>query len=111
MGGQPFGFRRPSWFLNLPITNQHLKFSLNLKKRFIGTEPFCQTTGRQYEIMKKTLPKNGVSVIEIERLKNEEGPISASKVRKLLNKNNLGELNKLLPKTTIQLLEKYKYLQ
>jgi hypothetical protein len=39
VGGQPFGFRRPSWFLNLPITAvfaqlpQHLRiYSIYLQQ-------------------------------------------------------------------------------
>lgn len=85
--------------------------TLNLKKRFIGTEPFCLTTSTQHEIMKETLPKNGVSVIEIKRLNNEFGPISASKVRTQLKNKDYFLLNKFLPISTIELLKKYDYLK
>ncbi len=84
--------------------------ALKLNTRFIGNEPFCKTTQTQHEIMKKTLPPKGVSVIEIKRLENEFGPISASKVRELIQNKEFDTLNSFLPKTTIATLTKYQYL-
>jgi len=77
---------------------------LNIKKRFIGTEPFCKTTSFQHEIMKKTLPPEGIEVVEIQRMENQTGPISAKKVRDLIKNNDLNGLDLFLPQTTIDLL-------
>lgn len=84
--------------------------ALELWNRFIGTEPFCKTTRRHHEIMKKTLPPRGISVIEINRLENEFGPISASTVRKLIKDKEFDKLGPFLPGTSIDLLTKYGYL-
>lgn len=84
---------------------------LNIKKRFIGTEPFCKTTAFQHEAMKKTLPPQGIEVIEVPRLKNGNQAISASRVRELLSeKNTLSQLEKLLPQSTINHLINTQHL-
>lgn len=84
--------------------------TLDLHNRFIGNEPFCETTRTHHEIMKQTLPKKGISVLEIERKENESGPISASKVRKLIKNREFDKLDSFLPRTSIDLLTKYNYL-
>ncbi|WP_156968243.1 adenylyltransferase/cytidyltransferase family protein [Desulfobacter vibrioformis] len=84
--------------------------ALNLASRFIGNEPFCQTTRTHSEIMKKTLPPKGISVIEIERLENEFGPISASKVRELIKNKEFEKLDSFLPRTSLDLLTMFGYL-
>ena len=80
---------------------------LEIRSRFIGTEPFCKTTRTQHEIMKRTLPQEGLSVIEIDRMENEFGPISAKKVRELIKNKDFKKFDLFLPKTTIGLLLKY----
>jgi [citrate (pro-3S)-lyase] ligase len=83
---------------------------LNLKTRFIGNEPFCKTTNNHHQVMKQLLPENGISVVEIKRLENEFGPISASKVRDLIKKKEYKGLKSYLPKTTIDYLTKNNFL-
>ncbi len=83
---------------------------LELRNRFIGTEPFCKTTRTQHEIMQEILPPKGISVIEIERNENEFGPISAKKVRELIKNKDFDKLDLFLPKTTIDLLTRFGYL-
>jgi len=84
--------------------------TLNLKNRFIGSEPYCKTTRKHHSIMKEFLPKKDISVLEIERLKNEFGPISASKVRKLIKNKEFDKLDSFLPDTSLDLLTKFGYL-
>ncbi len=95
---------------DLEIFTNYIAPTLKLTFRFIGKEPFCKTTRTQHEIMKKILPPKGVSVIEIERLENKYGPISASKVRKLIKNKEFDTLDSFLPRTTIDSLIKHKYL-
>ena len=40
---------------------------LSIKKRFVGTEPFCPITAKYNEMMKKVLPPRGVEIVEIKR--------------------------------------------
>ncbi|WP_025866027.1 adenylyltransferase/cytidyltransferase family protein [Prolixibacter bellariivorans] len=84
--------------------------ALDLRNRFIGNEPFCRTTRTHHNIMKKTLPQKGISVIEIERLENKFGAISASTVRKLIKDKEFDKLDSFLPGTSIDLLTRFGYL-
>jgi [citrate (pro-3S)-lyase] ligase len=92
---------------DLEIFVNYISPVLKIRSRFIGTEPFCKTTRTQHDIMKKTLPQEGISVVEIDRKENEFGPISAAKVRKLIKTKDFNKLDLFLPKTTINLLLKY----
>ena len=84
--------------------------ALELWNRFIGNEPFCKTTRTHHDVMKNTLPPKGISVIEIERLENEFGPISASTVRKIIENKEFDKLGSFVPGTSKALLTKYGYL-
>ncbi len=83
---------------------------LNITKRYVGTENYCQTTLAYNTAMKEILPKNGCEVIEITRkydgLDEENNPnyISASKIRKAIKENKLEEVLDLLPKATQKFL-------
>lgn len=78
---------------------------LSIKKRFVGTEPFCQTTAKYNEMMKKVLPERGVEIIEIERLNDPSGrAVSASRVRKAIVENDFETLRKMLPPVTLDYL-------
>lgn len=71
--------------------------ALKISKRFVGTEPLDWITRTYNEAMKKILPQKGVEVIEVERLKDEAGVISASRVRKALQDVKTNEALKLIP--------------
>lgn len=74
---------------------------LSIKKRFVGTEPFCPITAKYNEMMKKVLPDRGVEVVEIERLNDPTGTaVSASRVRKAIIANDFEALKKMLPSVT-----------
>jgi [citrate (pro-3S)-lyase] ligase len=92
------------------IFTYYIAPTLKLRTRFIGNEPFCKTTRAHHDIMKETLPPKGVAVIEIERLENEFGAISASKVRELIKNKEFDKLSSFLPITTIDSLRTYDYL-
>lgn len=90
--------------LDIDVFGQHIAPLLNIKYRFVGTEPFDNIT-KQYNItMKRLLPKYGVELIEIPRCELNNQVISASLVRKLLKEKNFNEINNLVPEST------YKYL-
>jgi hypothetical protein len=79
---------------------------LNIKKRFVGNEPFDHVTRHYNEEMKKILTEYGCQVIEIPRLKKNNVVVSASRVRKLLNERNFEEIKKIVPITTLKYLKK-----
>lgn len=78
---------------------------LSIKRRFVGTEPFCQITAKYNEMMKKVLPARGVEVVEIERLNDLSGTaVSASRVRKAIVGNDFEALKTMLPAVTREYL-------
>lgn len=81
---------------------------MNIKKRFVGSEPFCSLTREYNQVLKNELPQYGLEVIEIERLEIENKKISASKVRKLIKENAFEEISKLVPKVTYDYLVQCK---
>lgn len=90
---------------DLHIFGDVIAKEFGIKTRFVGEEPFDIVTRKYNEAMKRILPQKGVEVIEIPRLKDEEEKtISASLVRKYLEENNLAELEKLVPKSTLEIL-------
>ena len=54
--------------------------------------------------MKKVLPKYGIELVEIDRVlqKNGENVISASSVRKYIQKRDLGAIHEIVPGSTYQ---------
>lgn len=79
--------------------------ALQLKRRFVGTEPESPTTAFYNEAMWAALPQAGVEVCEIERIATAAGRvISASTVRGKLAGKDIGDLGDYLPETTIAYL-------
>jgi len=74
--------------------------SLNITKRFVGTEPFSTGTKLYNEELKKALPLYNIELIEIERLKSGDREISATEVRALLEKKEFEKLKALVPPST-----------
>lgn len=82
--------------LDLTLFAERIAKPLGITVRFVGTEPFCQTTSAYNRLMKRVLPRYGIEVAELER----KDSISASKVRKLMEEGNTEEIKKLVPETT-----------
>lgn len=90
--------------LDCNIFGQYFVPKFNIIKRYIGSEPGCEVTNIYNETINEVLPKYNVKVNVIERKEINDKPISASRVRKLLKDNNIEEVKKLVPKTTIEIL-------
>lgn len=73
---------------------------LNIVKRFVGQEPYCNVTSSYNETLKNIMPKYWVELIEIERRKYNGEYISASKVRTLIRSNELYAVKRLVPDVT-----------
>ena len=91
---------------DIEIFKQHLAKRLNITKRYVGCEPTSPLTRQYNEMLKAKLPEAGIELIEIERIESEGEPISASRVRSLIEKGDTGSLGKLLPQTTVEYLKK-----
>lgn len=86
------------------LFGKYICASLNITKRYVGSEPFCEVTREYNAVMKEELSKYKVEVIEIERLKS----ISASKVRGLIASGELNKVKELVAETTWNYLNTYK---
>lgn len=74
---------------------------LGIKKRYVGTETDI-VTNKYNQKLKEML---GEDLIVIERIKYENSVISASHVRKLLQKNKLDEVANYVPVSTLEFLK------
>ena len=90
--------------LDLTIFYEYFVRGLKLKKRFVGTEPFCRVTNAYNKKMVEYLNRKGIEVTEIPRYKVDNIEISASRVRKLIAEDNYDEIEKIVPKTTYDFL-------
>lgn len=73
---------------------------LRITRRFVGEEPLCQVTRSYNAGMQRLLPPMGVEVEVFPRLHKGDAPISASRVRALLQKGLLEQISSLVPHTT-----------
>lgn len=78
---------------------------LHISKRFVGTEPLDQLTAYYNETMKEVL-KDHLQIIP--RVEVEGQPISASRVRQLLEVKDFPKIKELVPQSTYDyLVEKF----
>ncbi len=90
---------------DIELFTNYVMPALNVKTRVAGEEPYCLVT-REYNRQLKTCFKNaGLHFVQIERRKNGEEYISASKVRRALVNNDYITIKKYVPETT------YTYLK
>ncbi len=81
--------------------------ALGVTKRFVGTEPLSVVTNIYNQTLKSRLPKHGIEVVEIERLALGDEPVSASRVRDLIDRGgdaSWDEIRKLVSDVTFDYL-------
>ncbi len=96
--------------LDLNIFRNHIAPELGITHRFVGQEPLCVVTNEYNQQMKKILSRPSTSpaieVVELERIEYKSEPISASRVRKLMQEGKMEEIRHLVPPITYALIEK-----
>ncbi len=90
--------------LDVKIFGKFIAPSLGINRRYVGEEPNDPVTNEYNITMKEILPNYNIEIVEIKRLTKNEMIISASRVRELIRKNQIGITKKLVPITT------YNYL-
>jgi [citrate (pro-3S)-lyase] ligase len=73
---------------------------LHISVRIFGEEPLCRVTRNYHAQIKELLPLCGLEYKEIPRIRYQDAPISASRVRALLEKGEMEMLKQLVPLTT-----------
>lgn len=86
------------------LFTRHLAPYFHIQHRFVGSEPYCQTTQRYNASLQRLLPVQGVDVHELSRAAVANGAISASQVRRLLREHAYNALSQLVPETTLAYL-------
>ena len=94
-------------WLDLDLFGRHIAPALGAKVRFVGTEPSDPLTARYNAMMKYLLPEYGVQVVEVPRLCDAEGPVSASRVRACLANGEFSVASALTPVSTHPYLKTY----
>lgn len=97
--------------LDIEIFCKHYAPKFGISRRYVGTEPFCNTTGQYNEALIRYLPEKGIELRQIQRLEEEGTPISASAVRKHLQAGEYAILKQLLPSTTYNYLETHGFMK
>ncbi|CAM3614623.1 [Citrate [pro-3S]-lyase] ligase [Vibrio aerogenes CECT 7868] len=92
--------------IDLQIFRKYIAPALGITHRYVGTEPECVVTRHYNQQMKHWLFCTEISapqidVVEILRRSVNDQPISASTVRKLLDKGDNDGLASFLPRTSI----------
>jgi len=77
---------------------------MGITVRFVGTEPNCPVTSAYNRQMLSFLPTQGIRVEEIPRKEIDGVPISASRVRALIDQGQIEKTAELVPHTTYQYL-------
>ncbi len=91
--------------LDLEIFARHFAPALGITRRFVGTEPLSPVTDAYNRQMMDFLPAHGVEVTLIPRKEQDGQPISASRVRALLETRDWPALARLVPPTTLAYLQ------
>ena len=76
---------------------------LGITRRFVGEEPFSRATSLYNQMMGELLPREGITLEIIPRLRDIGGnPVSATRVREALLAGDTEALRALLPEKTLQ---------
>lgn len=80
-----------------------------ITKRFFAEEPLDNITRQYNEQMKQYLPRFSIQAIEIPRKVDEIGVISATRVRRAMEKEDWTTVSQLVPACTLRYLKKISY--
>lgn len=81
--------------------------TLNIKKRYLGTEPFSRTTKIYNDTLKKELPPQ-VQVEIVPRLRQGNRIVSATAVRQAIAQQQVTAVKEFLPPVTFQFIQQHQ---
>jgi [citrate (pro-3S)-lyase] ligase len=82
----------------------HLAPAFGVTRRFVGHEPYCDTTAAYNRTMAEILPGYGIELVEVPRAADEGRFISATTVRDSIARGDRGALERLVPPPTLAFL-------
>lgn len=90
--------------LDAAIFRDHIAPALDIRRRFVGTEPFSPTTAVYNRVLEESFRGSNLSLTELPRIEKDGTAISASRVRSLLKEGRTQEAEALVPNTTARYL-------
>ncbi|MGE5707445.1 MAG: [citrate (pro-3S)-lyase] ligase, partial [Bacteroidota bacterium] len=91
--------------LDATIFASRIAPAFGIVKRYVGEEPFCETTRQYNEALSRILAAHGISFEVLPRKEAGGKPISASTVRRCLRDGDFSSLASLVPATTLDFLK------
>lgn len=95
--------------LDIEVFKRYMIDTLDIKIRFVGTEPNCRITRFYNQQLNKYMNQYGVNLVEIERKKMKDTAISASLVRKLMEEKKFEQIKDLVPPSTFKYITQEFY--
>jgi [citrate (pro-3S)-lyase] ligase len=83
----------------------HLAPAFGITQRFVGHEPYCDTTAGYNRTMKDVLPQFGIALVEVDRTALDGRFISATDVRAALAAGDVAAVESQVPPTTLAFLQ------
>ncbi|WP_425060425.1 [Citrate [pro-3S]-lyase] ligase [Sporomusa carbonis] len=90
--------------LDATVFARYIAPALGVTRRYVGDEPYCETTSSYNQAMAEILPQYGISLKIMPRITTGGEAISASRVRELIRHDEWAAVKDLVPETT------YRYL-
>ena len=90
--------------LDVTLFAEQIAPVLGINRRYVGEEPYCMVTKSYNQAMQEILIPKGIDLRIVPRKEFKGEPISASKVRDLLEKEKFNEIIDLVPPTTYNFL-------
>ena len=94
--------------LDAAIFRDWIAPALDIRRRFVGTEPLSPVTAVYNQVLRETLADSSVELTELPRRELDGVPVSASRVRALLAAGNLAAAGTLVPPSTLAYLQSSK---
>lgn len=90
--------------LDAAIFGRYIAKEFNIKRRYVGTEPYCPVTNAYNNALMDILPSFEIEVKIVERLMKDNVAVSASFVRNLIKQGKLEDTKKFVPESTYEFL-------
>jgi len=90
--------------LDAAIFGRYIAKEFNIKRRYVGTEPYCPVTNAYNNALMDILPNFGIEVKIVDRLMKDNVAVSASFVRNLIKQGKLEDTKKFVPGSTYEFL-------
>jgi [citrate (pro-3S)-lyase] ligase len=83
----------------------HLAPAFDIARRFVGDEPYCETTRAYNSVLARVLPEYRVTLDVVPRAGDATGAFSATRVRAALAAGDWEAVRRLVPETTLAFLQ------